>query len=168
MSAEVEALLKLNHPSLVHIYEANTHERWFVMEYFNGTLLDVLARTQNDVLGSFLAFRPLVHAVAELHERGLVHRDIKPGNVFIADDGHLVLGDFGLVINTGAGDFRVTDTYENVGSRDWMPAWAYGQRMDAVRPDFDVFSLGKLLWSMISGKPFLRLWYFQQDEFNLI
>lgn len=39
--------------------------------------------------------------------------------------------------------------------------------MDAVKPDFDVFSLGKLLWSMISGKPFLRLWYFQQDEFNI-
>ena len=71
------------------------------------------------------------------------------------------------VTHTDPGGLRVTDTYENVGSRDWMPGWAYGKRMDEVRPDFDVFSLGKLLWSMVSGKPFLRLWYFQADEFNV-
>jgi serine/threonine protein kinase len=168
MSAEVEALRKLDHPSLVHIYEANTSERWFVMEYFNrGTLLDVLGRTQSDVLGSLLAFRPLVEAVSELHKRELVHRDIKPANVFVGDDGRLVLGDFGLVIDVGASRSRVTDIYENVGSRDWMPGWAYGKRLDQVMPNFDVFSLAKLLWSLVSGKPFLRLWYFQQDEFNV-
>jgi len=63
---------------------------------------------------------------------------VKPANVFIADDGHLVLGDFGLVIQPGSRDPRLTDTYENVGSRDWMPGWAMGMRMDDVRPSFDV------------------------------
>jgi len=168
MAAELGALTKLEHPSLVRVLDADLSERWFVMEYFSsGSLLGQLENTRGDVLGSLLRFRPLVHAVAELHKSGFVHRDIKPGNVFVASDGHLVLGDFGLVIDTGADDLRVTDTYENVGSRDWMPGWAYGKRMDEVRPDFDVFSLGKLLWSMVSGKPFLRLWYFQEDEFSL-
>ena len=96
-----------------------------------------------------------------------MHRDIKPANVFLADDDRLVLGDFGLVINPTAADQRLTDTYENVGSRDWMPGWAMGMRMDDVKPNFDVFSLGKVLWSMISGKQFLRLWYHHFPEFDL-
>ena len=41
---------------------------------------------------------------------------------------------------------RITETFENVGSRDWMPGWAMGMLAD-VKPNFDVFSLGKLLWS---------------------
>lgn len=168
MAQEVAALNRFQHPSLVRILEAKPDERWFVMEYFDrGTLHGHLTRFRGDVLSSLRAFRPLLEAVAELHKGGYVHRDIKPANVFIADDGHLVLGDFGLVINPGAADPRLTDTYENVGSRDWMPGWAMGVRMDDVKPNFDVFSLGKLLWSMVSGKPFLRLWYFLEPEFDL-
>ena len=49
-----------------------------------------------------------------------------------------------------------------------MPGWAQGMRLDEVRPTFDVFSLGKLLWSMVSGKPRLRLWYFDHPEFDLL
>jgi hypothetical protein len=62
---------------------------------------------------------------------------------------------------------RLTDTYENVGSRDWMPGWAMGMRLEDVRPTFDVFSLGKVLWSMISGRPKLRLWYHHRPEFEI-
>jgi serine/threonine protein kinase len=168
MVTELEALQRFEHPGIVRILDANIGERWFVMEYFEGgTLVDHLGKTKGDLLGSLLAFRPLVHATSELHRSGLIHRDIKPQNVFVAGDGRLVLGDFGLVIDTGAVGQRVTDTYENVGSRDWMPGWALGKRMDDVRPTFDVFSLGKLLWSMISGEPVLRLWYFQTDESNV-
>jgi hypothetical protein len=62
---------------------------------------------------------------------------------------------------------RLCDTLENVGSRDWMPAWAMGMRVDDIKPSFDVFSLGKLLWSMVSGRPVLRLWYHHRPEFEL-
>ena len=48
-----------------------------------------------------------------------------------------------------------------------MPPWAMGMRLDEVRPNFDVFSLGKLLWSMVSGEQFLRLWYYDRDKFNV-
>ena len=127
MGQELSALSELRHPSIVKIYEANPDEGWFVMEYFSGgTLADQLTSTRGNFIGALHSFRPLVQAVSELHKRGLVHRDIKPANIFIRDDGRLVLGDFGLVINPQAGDARLTDTYENVGSRDWMPGWAYG------------------------------------------
>jgi serine/threonine protein kinase len=168
MKKELAALAGFDHPALVRVFESDPEETWFVMQYFRrGALADDLNRTRGDLLATLRAFRPLVEAVSELHKQGFVHRDIKPANVFIADDGRLVLGDFGLVIEPVSGDARLTDTYENVGSRDWMPGWAMGRRMDEVGPSFDVFSLGKLLWSMLSGKRFLRLWYFDKPEFNV-
>jgi hypothetical protein len=48
-----------------------------------------------------------------------------------------------------------------------MPLWASGVRIDEIAPSFDMFSLGKVLWSMVSGKPFLRAWYFKDPEFDL-
>jgi len=48
-----------------------------------------------------------------------------------------------------------------------MPPWALGMRLEDVRPSFDVFSLGKVLWSMVSGKPILPLWYYERKDFNL-
>jgi serine/threonine protein kinase len=168
MHQECEALLRFKHPSLVRLLGARPPEHWFVMEYFSrGTLSNHLNDTRDNVQRSLQLFRPLVEAVAALHNEGSVHRDIKPANVFVADDGHLVLGDFGLIANSGAAHSRLTDTYENVGSRDWMPGWAFGKRTDEVKSSFDVYSLGKLLWSMISGKQFLRLWYHHHPEFDL-
>jgi serine/threonine protein kinase len=101
-----------------------------------------------------------------LHSKSAVHRDIKPENIFVSD-AHLVLGDFGIVYFEDEAKTRVSDSYENVGSRDWMPGWAMGMLVDEVRPSFDVFSLGKVLWAMVSGRTKLRLWYWDRDEFNL-
>ena len=56
---------------------------------------------------------------------------------------------------------------KNVGSTDWMPPWATRMRIEDINPSFDVFSLGKTIWSMVSPDPFLRLWYHRREEFNL-
>ena len=61
------------------------------------------------------AFRPLAHAVSTLHKQDMVHRDIKTENIFVATDGRLVLGDFGIVFFKD-GHGRVTETYEKVGT----------------------------------------------------
>jgi serine/threonine protein kinase len=168
MRQEVDALTAVKHPSLIRVYDSNITERWFVTEYFQrGTLTNYLERTRGNPFAALNEFRTLVEAVAQLHGKGYIHRDIKPDNIFVADDGQLILGDFGLVIRPDAADARLTDTYENVGSRDWMPGWAFGMRMDDVKPSFDVFCLGKVLWSMISGSRFLRLWYHHRPEFDL-
>ncbi|MCH8840194.1 MAG: hypothetical protein IH831_05870, partial [Planctomycetes bacterium] len=75
-------------------------------------------------------------------------------------------GDFGLVYAADDGS-RVSATYENVGSRDWMPGWAQGVMLEEVKPTFDVFSLGKTLWSMVSGLPVMQLWYFDRPPNDL-
>jgi hypothetical protein len=85
----------------------------------------------------------------------------------VGTNGELVLGDFGLIFFEDAQYTRVSETYENVGSRDWMPGWAMGMRIEDVKPTFDVFSLGKVIWSMATGKPILPLWYFDRDRFDV-
>lgn len=171
MVDEVRAFRTVAHPNLLRLLDAGIEENWYTSEYHErGALSKHPDPLRGDIVASLKAFRPLVEAVATLHGAGLVHRDIKPGNVFLASDGQLVLGDMGLVYFVDDQRTRVSETYENVGSRDWMPAWAMGMRLDQVRPSFDVFSLGKLLWSMLSGKPVLRLWYWNDPdypEFNL-
>ena len=168
MNQEVDALSKMTHPNIARMLDANLYQRWFVMEYFpERTLSDQEPRFKGDLFGALTAFRPLVEGVAEIHRKNLVHRDIKPENIFVSPSRGLVLADFGLVFFTDDDRSRVSETYENVGSRDWMPGWAFGMRVEEVRPSFDVFCLGKLLWSLVSGKRKLRLWYHHHDDFEL-
>ena len=86
-----------------------------------------------------------------MHGKGLVHRDIKPENIFVDESEQLVLGDFGLVFFMDRDRTRLSDAYENVGSTDWMPGWATRMRIEEIKPSFDVFSLGKTIWSMVLG-----------------
>jgi len=167
---EVEALQSIQHPGILRLIEANLNERWFVTEYHpGGTLADAQSRYKGDALSALKAFRTIVEAVAELHkhEKGYVHRDIKPNNIFIASDGRLVLGDFGIVFLDER--TRLTEEYERVGSRDWMAPWAHtGVRIDDVRASFDIFPLGKVLWTMISGQRILPSYYTHRSpEFSL-
>jgi serine/threonine-protein kinase len=168
MKQEIETLHSISHPNIIQILAHNVAERWFVGEYHpGGTLSNHPGLFQGDLLRALTAFRPLVHAVAELHKGRRVHRDIKPHNVFIAADDRLVLGDFGIVFFDDSSRTRITDTYENVGSRDWMPGWAHGMRIEDTTPAFDVFCLGKLLWAMVSGRRVLQLWYHHKSQFEL-
>lgn len=165
---EIRALSETAHPNLLRILDSNLEDKWFVSQFHaNGVLHDKLDMFKGDFPAALTAFRPLVAAAAELHAKNIVHRDIKPGNVFVSSKERLILGDLGLVYFADDARTRLSGTFENVGTRDWMPGWALGQRIEDVRPSFDVFGLGKLLWAMISGTPFLRLWYFDREGFNV-
>lgn len=168
LAREVEVLAAIRNPHIIKILDASVKDGWFVTPYYpEGPLSKHLDRFAGDPERSLAALLPLVHGVAELHEEGVVHRDIKPDNIFVDGD-RLILGDFGIVFFEEAGRTRLTDSYENVGSRDWMPGWAMGMRVEDVSATFDVFGLGKVLWAMVSGRTKLRLWYFLEPEFNLV
>jgi eukaryotic-like serine/threonine-protein kinase len=147
MKREIAALQSIEHPAVPRILEANLDELWFVMEFYSGGALNRdLTRTKGKVLETLQRLRPVVEAASLLHAKGLVHRDIKPKNIFVREGGDLVLGDLGLVIAVGGQDPRVTEVYDNPGSRDWMPGWVLGKtRIEDVRSSVDVFALGKVL-----------------------
>jgi serine/threonine protein kinase len=165
---EIQAMSDIVHPNLLKILDADTDSKWFVSQYHpNGTLVENQRQFAGNFAKALRAFRPLVEGVSELHKQDRVHRDIKPHNVFFDTANNLILGDFGLVFFTDTHHTRLSDTLENVGSTDWMPPWATRMRIEDVKPSFDVFSLGKLLWFMVSGLPILRLWYFDHPEFDV-
>lgn len=167
LKAEVHVLSNHPHPHILKILDSRPAEGWFTTTYYGqGTLADNINRFKGQPLTAIRTLRPIVEAVATLHKEKLIHRDIKPANIFYSDKG-LVLGDFGLVFFADESKTRISETYENVGSRDWMPPWAHGKRVEELTPVFDVFSLAKILWVMISGKTFLPLWYFERPENNI-
>jgi serine/threonine protein kinase len=165
---EIKAMSEASHPNLISIIDVDPDYKWYVSKFYpNGSLDKNRDMFKGNVLSALKAIRPLVQGVALLHAERWVHRDIKPHNVFLDSENQLILGDFGLVYFEDNQKTRVSGTFENVGSRDWMPGWAYGIRVDKVKPSFDVFGLGKLLWSMISGLPIIQLWYFNREQFNV-
>lgn len=167
MKQELQALRDVHHSNIVKLYDESIEKGWFAMEYFpRGPLSQCLQQFKGNINSTLRSFRELVEAVSVLHEKGMVHRDIKPDNIYMRDNA-LILGDFGLIWSNKIDKSRISDTYENVGSRDWMPAWAYRMRPEEVKPAFDVFGLGKVLWAMLSAKTVLNLWYFKRDEYNL-
>jgi serine/threonine protein kinase len=146
-------VLSQNRPGLPRLLDSNEEERWIVTEYFpGGTLEEHLLKYRGNAAGALRAFRYLVQTVASLHAEGIVHRDIKPANVFIGGEGRLILGDFGIVYLPNLHE-RLTVTGERVGPRDFIPLWGnLGARQQNVEPNFDVYMLGKLLWSMVDGR----------------
>jgi serine/threonine protein kinase len=161
-------ILGEGHANLPKLLEGDLEGKWMVTEYFPmGTLDNSPERFKGDALGALKAFRPLVGTVASLHSHLIIHRDIKPANVFVANDGRLVLGDFGIAFRD-EGTTRVTVTHERVGPWDYMPQWGdTGERLENVKPSFDIYMLGKLLWCMVSGKLRLPREYHRRDAYNL-
>ena len=167
LKRELEGMKQADHPNLLKIEDHNPDEKWFVSKYYpKGTLKDRSGWFTGQVERTLTAIRPVVEGVATLHGKGLVHRDIKPENIFVDEGDQLVLGDFGLVFFMDRDRTRLSGTSENVGSTDWMPPWNT-RMIEDISPSFDVFSLGKTIWAMVSCNPILRLWYHRREEFNL-
>ena len=115
MKQELSTLESASHPSLVKVLDSDLDQKWFVMEYIEGgTLTNRLSTYRGRVLDALKAFRPIVDAVSALHTKNVVHRDIKPDNIFVMSDGHLVLADCGLAFKVENQD-RLTLTWENAG-----------------------------------------------------
>lgn len=168
LKREIKSMSSIKHPNLLKIIETDVDGKWFVSQYHpKGTLANNSSFFKNNLVYALKVFRPLVEGVSELHKLGQIHRDIKPQNIFIDINGNLVLGDFGLIHFTDQKHTRISNTWENVGSRDWQPAWSLNMRIEELKPTFDIFCLGKVLWSMLSGLPVLRLWYYNREEFNI-
>ena len=148
----------IDHPNVIPVYAAGEEDGvlYLVMRYVAGTDLRALLKEEGR-LPPDRAARIVGQVAAGLdaaHAAGLVHRDVKPANVLIADGGHVYLSDFGIVRAVDA-ETRLTDSGEWVGSVDFMaPEHLQGRPTDARA---DVYSLGCLLYTALAGEsPFRR------------
>jgi serine/threonine protein kinase len=171
LGREIEALKAVQHPNVLRLLHANADRHFMVTEYYDDGPLSKTTCFKGNARASLEAFHGLVSGVAALHGAGYVHRDIKPANIFLASDGHLVLGDFGITFFADEAQTRLTDYIgEKVGTHDWMAPWSWtGGRLDvdSIKPNFDVFALGKVLWCMLTGDAMLPLWYHKEPGYRL-
>ncbi len=152
--AEAEAAANLRHPNIVAIHEIGEHEgrHYFSMDFVAGQNLaqvcggqPVAARQAAEWL------KAIAEAVQFAHQRGVLHRDLKPQNILVDAEGRPHVTDFGLAKDLHA-DGGVTQTGAVMGSPSYMaPEQARG-RNDLVGPASDVYSLGAVLYELLTGR----------------
>jgi tetratricopeptide (TPR) repeat protein/tRNA A-37 threonylcarbamoyl transferase component Bud32 len=153
--AEAEAVARLHHPNIVQIYEVGEEQGrpFFSLEFVDGTSLDKKAgATPLPPLEAAVLVQKLAEAMEYAHKNGIIHRDLKPANVLLAADGSPKIGDFGLAkkLDEDAGQTR---TGTVLGTPSYMaPEQAEG-RLDDVGPLSDLYSLGAILYELLTGRP---------------
>lgn len=154
---EAKAIAKLNHPSVVQIYDLVEHdgEDWLVMELVEGQSL-ALALLEEKVTPDQLVrlAREIALGLAAAHQRGIIHRDLKAENVLVNQDGHAKILDFGLAKHLDAELSALTAEGVSVGTmRSMAPEQVNGEPADART---DLYALGVLLYEALAGRnPFL-------------
>ena len=164
---EAMAASALNHPNIITIYEINCVENidYIAMEYVRGTTLASLLK--RGILSVHQVLRYCVQiadAVAKAHSAGVIHRDLKPGNVMLTDDGLIKVLDFGLAkfnrnLSTGPGESGEKDTDSAVsltlpGSTSGTLVYMSPEQARGDVVDFrsDIFSLGIVMFQLLSGE----------------
>jgi serine/threonine-protein kinase len=155
---ESEAAAKLAHPNIVPVYEVGEFgaegQPYFCMQYVEGTTLAVRARQGPLPLREAARIiAAIAQAVDHAHRLGILHRDLKPSNVLIDAEGQPMVTDFGLAKRTGGISGGLTATGDIVGTPNYMaPEQATGDHA-AVGPASDVYSLGAMLYELLTGRP---------------
>lgn len=154
---EARAAAALTNPHVVTVYDVveDADRPWIVMELVQARTLSEVIRDEGTLPPERVAAIGLdvLSALEAAHAAGITHRDVKPGNVLLADDGRVILTDFGIA--TSVGDSSLTSTGLIVGSPAYMsPERARGQKPG---PASDLWSLGATLFSAACGaSPFER------------
>ena len=152
---EAEAAASLEHPGIVPIYEVGEGDGscYFSMRFVEGGQLDqVIKREPMSIRQAAELIAKLARTVHYAHEHGILHRDIKPGNILLDAKGEPLLTDFGLARLVEA-ESTVTRTKEVMGTPSYMaPEQAVGNNA-AVSSATDVYGLGAVLYQLLTGHP---------------
>ncbi len=149
---EAKTAANLNHPNIVQIFDWGIEEEpYFVMEYIEGeTLTSIISKNKTISLSDILFIGAQVSSgLHAAHQKGLVHRDIKPGNIMITPDGKVKVTDFGIVSLQNE-ESDITKTGSVLGTASYIsPEQAQGK---PVSIESDLYSLGTVLYELITGR----------------
>ncbi len=163
---EARAASALDHPNICTIYEISEAEgrTYISMAYYEGeTLKDRIARGPLKIEDALDVAVQIAQGLSKAHARGIVHRDIKPANIFITNDGFVKIVDFGVAKLAG---MKLTKTGTTLGTARYMsPEQARGEEVDLRS---DIWSLGALLYEMITGAPPFRGQYDQAVIYSIL
>jgi eukaryotic-like serine/threonine-protein kinase len=149
---EARALARINAPNVVAVFDAGSDgDPYLVMELIEGTTLRAELRKSGRLppeRAAAVAAR-VASGLAAAHAQGVIHRDVKPSNIFLSTDGEPKVGDFGIA-RIERGDKTLTLTGQTFGSPAYMsPEQAMGERVDART---DLYALGCVLYEMLAGR----------------
>src|SRR5205823_72295 len=137
---------------------------FFVAEYCAASDLSRANLSGKDLLAKLRIFRQVCDAVSAAHKADILHRDLKPPNIFIRGDGSVVVGDFGLCIDLNDIKERATHTMEGVGAERYIAPEVAKGRVPEPQPTSDIYSLGKVLYFILSGRTLAREEYAEGED----
>lgn len=151
---ESKAIAVLSHPNIVKVYDVSFGDRiqYIVMEYIDGiTLKDYIERNGSVSWRETLHFvTQILRALQHAHDKGIIHRDVKPQNIMLLEDGTIKVTDFGIARFSNHTTKSMTMTNKAIGSVHYIsPEQARGEATDAKS---DLYSLGVMMYEMLTGK----------------
>ena len=148
---EAQSASLLNHPNIVQIYDVGEDDGNFyiVMEYINGqTLKQIIKKRKRLSISETIDIMcQLTDGLSSAHDSYIIHRDIKPQNIMILDDGMVKITDFGIAMAVNASD--LTQTNSVMGSVHYLPPEQASGRGSTIKSD--IYSLGIMLYEMLAG-----------------
>jgi len=152
---EAQAAANLNHPNIVSVYDWGEEQGTYfiVMEYVEGRSLAEMIRTEGPLHPDRAAdiATDVAAALGFAHRNGLVHRDVKPGNVLVTPSGQVKVADFGIATAIAGAQHDLTRDGKVMGTATYFsPEQAQGRQVD---PRSDLYSLGVVLYEMLLGRP---------------
>ena len=152
---EAEAVARLQHPNIVQIYEVAEHggNPYIALEFADaGNLDEKIAGTPQNARESAQLLQTLALAIEVAHQQSILHRDLKPANVLLTGEGEPKITDFGLAKRMDE-DSNQTKTGAVMGTPSYMAPEQAANSSEALGPTADVYSLGAILYHLLTGRP---------------
>jgi serine/threonine protein kinase len=149
---EAQAAARMEHPRIVQVYDQGSAEgmHYIIMQFVDGETLEDMMQREGAMpaIKALAIIKAALEGLREAHKHGIVHRDVKPSNIFMSKDGAIRLADFGLALKMQKG--KASDT-RVIGTPLYMsPEQIWGGEMDGRS---DIYSMGATLYHMLAGVP---------------